>query len=315
MDNQQPSINFQIFYQKPKIGYGFIYKYTGPEGKSYIGQTIGSLKMRAKNVYSGTGYKKCALFWKAIEKYGWNNFSVEILEEVDIEKLDEKEMYYISKYNTLAPNGYNITLGGEGGRECPVYVYSAQNGHFIERYNSLTLASIETEVPIETISTILNDNGRKMAHNLVFSKEFYSVYDLTKLIPDNYCSVYVYDSEGKFYREYPSTMNASNSLGISYSTLRRHMADKTIWNNKYYFRKDKYQKIEIQTKKNNKNVPVLQIDPKTGEIINSFPTMIAGAKAVGLTSSVGILKVLKRGKGTSGGYFWKIDEGSTTKCL
>lgn len=39
MDNQQPSINFEIFYQKPKNGHGFIYKYISPENKSYIGQT------------------------------------------------------------------------------------------------------------------------------------------------------------------------------------------------------------------------------------------------------------------------------------
>ena len=90
MDNQQPSINLEIFYRKPKDGHGFIYKYTAPNGKSYIGQTINSLKTRAKNIISGTGYKKCTLFWKAIQKYGWNNFQVEILEEICIEELNDR---------------------------------------------------------------------------------------------------------------------------------------------------------------------------------------------------------------------------------
>ena len=32
---------------EPKKGYGYIYKYTSPSGKSYIGQTIHSLQERA----------------------------------------------------------------------------------------------------------------------------------------------------------------------------------------------------------------------------------------------------------------------------
>ena len=72
MDNQHPSINNELFYQRPKEGYGFIYKYTSPSGKSYIRQTITSLKDREIRKYiseirlehtiislsSGKGYRK-----------------------------------------------------------------------------------------------------------------------------------------------------------------------------------------------------------------------------------------------------------------
>mgnify|MGYP003451055629 FL=1 len=31
------------------------------------------------------------------------------------EKLDAREQFYICKFNTLAPSGYNVRLGGEEG--------------------------------------------------------------------------------------------------------------------------------------------------------------------------------------------------------
>lgn len=40
-------------------------------GKVYIGQTIQSIENRWKN---GNGYKPCTYFYKAIQKYGWENF-------------------------------------------------------------------------------------------------------------------------------------------------------------------------------------------------------------------------------------------------
>ena len=94
---------------------GFIYKHTAPNGKSYIGQTT------SKNIlnrwrYDGKGYKNCTVFYKAIEKYGWNNFSHEVLEEVefdDIYQLNQIEENYIVKFNTLIPNGYNLITKGE----------------------------------------------------------------------------------------------------------------------------------------------------------------------------------------------------------
>ena len=52
--------------------------------------------------------------YNAIRKYGKNSFSISILEDdIPQELLDEKEMYYIDKYNTFR-EGYNNTIGGGG---------------------------------------------------------------------------------------------------------------------------------------------------------------------------------------------------------
>ena len=66
-------------------------------GKVYIGQTIQeNLEDRWKN---GKGYKPCTYFYRAIEKYGWDNFAHIILEQGDasFEEINEREKYYARK--------------------------------------------------------------------------------------------------------------------------------------------------------------------------------------------------------------------------
>ena len=53
----------------------------------------------------------------AIQKYGKEHFTMSILEG-PIRNYNEREKYYILKYNSLRPNGYNIL---EGGNEPPLF--------------------------------------------------------------------------------------------------------------------------------------------------------------------------------------------------
>ena len=91
-----------------------VYKHTSPTGKSYIGITHQKAPYRwGKN---GNGYKQNPLLWRAIQKYGWGNFTHDILEsELTEQEAFEKERYYIKKYDSYVPNGYNLSLGGESG--------------------------------------------------------------------------------------------------------------------------------------------------------------------------------------------------------
>lgn len=83
-------------------------------GKCYVGQTINSFARR----YSfKTWYKYISndYFSNAINKYGHENFSIEIVESnmFDSQQLNKKEEEWSLKLNSYVPNGYNIKPCGE----------------------------------------------------------------------------------------------------------------------------------------------------------------------------------------------------------
>ena len=96
---------------------GSIYKYTNQiNGKAYIGKTYRDAETRRKEHLSGRGNQPLA---DAFKKYGEANFTYEILHDGIIpEMLDAFEIQAIAEHNTVAPNGYNLTHGGEGGSHC-----------------------------------------------------------------------------------------------------------------------------------------------------------------------------------------------------
>jgi len=96
-----------------------IYKVTNNiNGKIYIGQTINSLDKRWKrHTWKCTINKISMAITKAISKYGKENFTIEEIDKADsIKELNEKEIHYIKLYNSLSPNGYNLTTGGDNKR-------------------------------------------------------------------------------------------------------------------------------------------------------------------------------------------------------
>jgi len=94
-------------------GTGVIYRHTYiGDGRSYIGQSIYSEKIRTKGHLKS---KDSTHFHRAIKKYGWENFTTDILHEnIDPMYLDDWEIYYISIYETLGSKGFNMTAGGRG---------------------------------------------------------------------------------------------------------------------------------------------------------------------------------------------------------
>lgn len=78
--------------------------------KKYVGMTKFSLEERFLQ-HSKKGF----LLTESIKKYGEQKFSIELIEEVEsAERAYELEIFYIREYNTKAPNGYNLTDGGDG---------------------------------------------------------------------------------------------------------------------------------------------------------------------------------------------------------
>lgn len=88
-----------------------VYRLTNlTNGKSYIGQSVDSLHSRVR-----AHCKSPYAIGKAIRKHGRENFKSEVLLIVnDKEEANYYEVGLIEKFNTFAPDGYNLTKGGEG---------------------------------------------------------------------------------------------------------------------------------------------------------------------------------------------------------
>lgn len=111
--------------------------------------------------------------YNAMNKYGKENFVCEVLEEnVPIDKLNDREIYYIEKYDSFN-NGYNSTKGGDG--------RILNNQYDIEKiildYNSgKSTVEIGKEYNVcrTTIARILHaqnvqirENGRKLTEDML----------------------------------------------------------------------------------------------------------------------------------------------------
>lgn len=96
-----------------------VYEHLFPNGKRYFGITSKNPNARWEN---GHGYDKKhqPVMYNAIQKYGWDNISHNILfENLTFEEATEMEKLLIEKYKTNCVKygdefGYNMTDGGEG---------------------------------------------------------------------------------------------------------------------------------------------------------------------------------------------------------
>ena len=118
-DMEDLLLAFYFFMSKQ----GYIYKYTFPNGKIYIGQTRVSVKERNyQHRGAARDPKRRTLCELAIAKYG--EPECEIIETIEVENherlklsklLDEAEKKWIKKYDctTKSGKGYNVQDGGK----------------------------------------------------------------------------------------------------------------------------------------------------------------------------------------------------------
>lgn len=100
----------------------YIYCYTNNfNNKKYVGQTIWPAQRRGEHRYAANNPNAKdynSLFHQKLREYGEENFTFEILEEIDTNNtdfVDEREQYWIKVLSSYVKTGkgYNITLGGQ----------------------------------------------------------------------------------------------------------------------------------------------------------------------------------------------------------
>lgn len=90
-----------------------VYAHIAPNGKMYAGITSQKPEYRWNH---GFGYQKSHYLWKAIRKYGWDNFQHEIIASgLTKEEAGNMERLLIDKLDLMNHDkGYNLSIGGEG---------------------------------------------------------------------------------------------------------------------------------------------------------------------------------------------------------
>lgn len=166
-----------------------IYKITNiVNRKCYIGQTIKTFEKRyeakgegIERVFNyhnnlrniGRPYNEHLLH--SIEKYGFENFTIEILEVCKtLNKLNKREEFYIKKYKSSNPEfGYNKTSGGDGikrTRDTQKYIVEKSRNTRINRITSIfnTIGIEEVKLQINSIKyKKLTTNPRRIMLTLL----------------------------------------------------------------------------------------------------------------------------------------------------
>ena len=295
---------------------GYIYKITCKlNSKIYVGQTIQTIDKRIIEHLSDTKLKSDnSPLHRAIRKYGWENFVVEMIELIECEelselriKLNKAEIYYISFYNShISKGGYNISSGGQLNdylsKKIDVYSFDKQ---FIKTFNNKF--EVAEEYNISPKSVINCCNGQTMIvpncnfifryHNDDIDKyDYMSTYERNK--------TYKYSLQGKLLGEYLTTADAARSLtkeetknpkaNISLSGgLKKHNGKCVMYG--YFWTKEKYFDKEFIDNLH-RNIRVSQYDIN-GNLLNEFNSISEAALFVSNNGKRPITAIINSCKG------------------
>lgn len=134
-----------------------IYKITNLiNQKSYIGKTELTIEERFRQhiLEINKERSKNRPLYRAMRKYGIENFSIELIEICTKEEVNDREQHYISVYNTYKL-GYNATLGGDG-KSC---VDSSKIIAVYMLLKNLAQTAKETGYDKKTVSKIISNHG------------------------------------------------------------------------------------------------------------------------------------------------------------
>ena len=303
-----------------------VYKLTNLcNGKIYIGVTS---QIPEKRWCKGKAYHGNPHLTAAIEKYSWENFSHEILEDnLTREQAGELEEYYINKFNTLSSEfGYNKIKGGfHDSNMYKDFVIRKLNkkvnkydleGNFIESYDSLIEAGIKNNLSSSDISCCCNkknfcktlkNNVYRFADTTDTSEDIYNYINSHGL--DKEIVQYTLDDE--FVAKYKSIRQASRQLNINSGNISLCASGKAktykgfIW--KYTTEELTEEEILFRNNKASRNFKNIAQYSLEGKLIEIFLSAKLAQDKTG-TDSSSIIKCCRGKQKTAKGFLWKYIE-------
>ncbi len=206
----------------------YIYSITNlTNNKQYIGLTLQSnpYDRWKKHVYDSKNSNypiHCA-----IRKYGVDNFKFRIIEECSDVIVEEKEIFYIEKYDTYY-NGYNATLGGKIRYDKdakPISCYT-KNGEWVEDYSSLTDAANAVNGDLACISRCVNGKNFS-AYNYRWAFKGETLPDVKRKFSYPH---YGYNKQGQ-YKEWETLYDCAEDISCDRRNVMKSV--KSTSKNKY----------------------------------------------------------------------------------
>lgn len=288
-----------------------VYKHTSPNGKVYIGITKQKPSARFSN---GNGYKANEYFYRAINKYGWENFTHEILESEipNIEEASKLESHYIQLYRSNESDyGFNLTSGGS--KEFSL------TDETIKRKSNATKKNWENpqyrQKQIERMSGENNPNyGKKMSDECrakmsesAKKRKHKPLSDETK----NKISA-ARKKQGNFRigkhhsEEAKRKISESNKGKIVVMTEDQKKKISATMKGRPKSEETRRRMSEAQKEfAKTRMKPVEKCDIDTGEVIERFNSTIEAAKSCGVNNSTNICSCCKGQKLKAYGYKWR----------
>lgn len=321
-----------------------IYKITNKiNNKVYIGLSV-SIKDRfaehKRNAYNKDYKGYDYPLYRAIRKYGLDNFIFTVIEECDREILKEREIFYIAKYKSNNSRyGYNQNSGGDA----PAYV-RISNSIVDTIINMLTSTTCDYKT-IANLCDVTQDFVSKINRGKCRCKNDIQ-YPIRKTpVPKkiernetiNRCTVcgkMIKNAKSKYCVdcakiqqrtvERPEPFDLVKlivQIGFSGVGKKYGVSDSAVkkWCKQYGLPTNKKEIIALyntqmrnatnlhKTKRKKSDVvrPVLQIDPISDEIINLFENQSVAARALGFSDGSCIGRVLRGQRELALGYKWK----------
>jgi hypothetical protein len=280
-------------------------------GKVYVGVH----KTKDPNVFDGylgcgvrvNSYKSKTLtvFGRAVNKYGIDNFTRHVLVAFDTEEeAYSLESVIVNEDWVKSNKTYNTQLGGTYGESNPrneieVYCYS-MNGKFLNRYQSITSASVKTGTSVKSIRSCA-DGKYYHGGDYKWSFEKYRILPESKVTP---CitKIYQYDREGTFIKGYDSMIEAARTINAPNTSSISRCASGQL-NEAYGYQWSYHKEISLDMRLA-KNIPVLQYTV-TGEFLVEHESALKAAETLGKSIRHNITSCCRGTRKTAGGFVWK----------
>lgn len=252
-------------------------------GKKYIGWHATN---KLYDGYIGSGH----LFKKSVKKYGKECFINGIIEFCSDNNFLEREKYWINQIGTLVPNGYNLTIGGEGAIG---YKHTPEN---IELFKNRKYSQ-ESKLKMSE-----SRKKRKCEYSIIHSQE--TKDKISKTLKDK--NVDKTEDIKRLYVEGKKYKDIQNELKCSFKTISKTLKENDIKGRNWSDYND--HKLSESTKNKLSMINLQKSEEKWNDIKNLY---INGSTTKDICKSLHcspntITKVIKKFNLMKNGQFIKI---------